>query len=254
MSFNQKHWKGKSKNKKGRDKGMDWSLTRALKTNEYGTSAFHDAAQNGEFEFCEKIMCQMIENNVSDKNPISESDNETPLHNAALNGHFRICKLIMDNVENKCPIAKDGKIPLHWAARQGHAETCELILQNITKDEANIQFYKCYICKLEVSMQPCPKTAFENHFASDHVGKEPRGMTPYEYALYKSQWESAEIFRKYLEISEPAKTTKIRMMKTENQDEIEPKNEIKNGLTEEMEFQKGLNIIDQLDLPMGTGD
>ena len=230
MSFNQKHWKGKSKNKKGRDKGMDWSLTRALKTNEYGTSAFHDAAQNGEFEFCEKIMCQMIENNVSDKNPISESDNETPLHNAALNGHFRICKLIMDNVENKCPIAKDGKIPLHWAARQGHAETCELILQNITKDEANIQFYKCYICKLEVSMQPCPKTAFENHFVSEHGGKKPRGMTPYEYACYKSNpKECRDIFRKYLKISETAERTSDKIafvQKWEQNGLIETENQV----------------------------
>ena len=111
-------------------------------------------------------------------------------------------------------------------------------------------------------MQPRPKTAFENHFASEHVGKEPRGMTPYEYALYKSQWESAEIFRKYLKISEQAMTTKMKMMKTENQDDIKPKNEVKNevknetktGIKEEMEFQKGLDIIDQLDSPMGTDD
>ena len=107
-------------------------------------------------------------------------------------------------------------------------------------------------------MQPYPKRAFENHFASEHGGKEPRGMTPYEYALYKSQWESAEIFRKYLEISEPAMTTKMKMMKTENQDDIKPENEVKNetknGIKEEMEFQKGLDIIDQLDSPMGTDD
>ena len=107
-------------------------------------------------------------------------------------------------------------------------------------------------------MQPYPKRAFENHFTSEHGGKEPRGMTPYEYALYKSQWESAEIFRKYLEISEPAMTTKMKMMKTENQDDIKPENEVKNetknGIKEEMEFQKGLDIIDQLDSPMGTDD
>ena len=164
-------------------------------------------------------MNRMIKNNVEAKIP--KVSLEASLHKAASNGFHRICKLIMDNVENKCPIAKDGKIPLHWAARQGHTETIEMILQNITKEQASIQFYKCYICKLEVSKQRCPKTAFENHFASEHGGKKPRGMTPYEYALYKSQWESAEIFRKYLKISEPAKITKIRMMK-------ETKNETKN--------------------------
>ena len=103
-------------------------------------------------------------------------------------------------------------------------------------------------------MQPYPKTAFENHFAFDHWPNEPRGMTPYEYALYKSQWESAEIFRKYLEISEPAMTTKIKMMKTKDQDDVKPENEVKNetknGIKEEMKFLKGLDVIDQLDSPM----
>ena len=127
--------------------------------------AFRNAAQNGEFEKCQEIMNRKIKNNGQFKIP------KTLLHKAALNGFHRICKLIMDNVENKCPIAKDGKIPLHLAARQGHTETIEMILQNITKEQASIQFYKCYICKLEVSKQRCPKTAFENHFASEHGGE-----------------------------------------------------------------------------------
>ena len=80
-------------------------LSKALKRNEYGSTPFHEAAQSGEFEFCEKIIDQMIKNNVQDKNPKDKSG-ETPLHKAALNGFHRICKLIMDNVENKCPIAK----------------------------------------------------------------------------------------------------------------------------------------------------
>ena len=74
-----------------------------------------------------------------------------------------------------------------------------------TKEQASIQFYKCYICKLEVSKQnKSPKTAFENHFASEHQGKEPRGMTSYEYACYETyaDQESKDIFRKYLEIFE----------------------------------------------------
>jgi hypothetical protein len=200
-------------------------LSKALKPNKYGSTPFHDAAQSGEFEFCEIVMNQMIKNNVKDKNP-KDSYGETPLHNAAANGHQEICKLIMDNVENKCPIAKDGKIPLHFAARYDHTETIEIILKNITKEEASIQFYKCHICKEEFSMQPCPKTAFEKHFVSKHGGIEPRGMTPCEYAVYKNERESAEIFQKYLE----------------------PKNGTKN------EIEEDLAIIDQLDSPIGKGD
>ena len=69
--------------------------------------AFRNAAQNGEFEKCQEIMNNWIKNNVQFKIP------RLLLHKVALNGFHRICKLIMDNVENKCPIAKDGKIPLH---------------------------------------------------------------------------------------------------------------------------------------------
>ena len=118
----------------------------------------------------------------------------------------------MDNIENKCPIAKCGRIPLHLAAETGRKKTIEVILQYITKEEASIQCYKCYICKIEVSMErpACVKTAFENHFASEHQGKEPRGMTSYEYACYETyaDQESKDIFRKYLEISETADVTK----------------------------------------------
>ena len=62
-------------------------------------------------------------------------------------------------------------------------------------------------------MQPRPKTAFENHFASEHGGKEPRGMTPYEYACYKpyADQECRDTFRKYLEISETAELTRAKI-------------------------------------------
>ena len=66
-------------------------------------------------------------------------------------------------------------------------------------------------------MQPCPKTAFENHFSSEHGGKEPRGMTSYEYACYKNSCtETPDIFRKYLEISETAKVTWRKLAYAEN--------------------------------------
>ena len=80
-------------------------MPKALKPNKKGTIAFRNAAENGEFEKCQKIMNQMIKNNVQDKNP-KDKYWETVLHGAALHGFHRICKLIMDNVENKCPIAK----------------------------------------------------------------------------------------------------------------------------------------------------
>ena len=208
-------------------------LSKALKPNEYGSTPFHDAALYGEFEFCNKIMNLMIKNNVKDKNP-KDHHGQTPLHHAASNGHHIICKLLMDNTENKCPIAKCGRIPLHLAAETGRKKTIEMILQNITKEEASIQCYKCYICKMEVSMErpACPKTAFENHFASEHQGKEPRGMTSYEYSCNETHadQESKDIFRKFLEISETADVTKKKLMYVEEMEQeglIETENQFK---------------------------
>ena len=82
---------------------MSW--TKAWKPNKNGTIAFRNAAENGEFEKCQKIMNQMIKNNVQDKNPKSKYW-ETVLHGAALSGFHRICKLIMDNVETNVQLLK----------------------------------------------------------------------------------------------------------------------------------------------------
>jgi hypothetical protein len=193
-------------------------LSKALKPDEYGSTPFHDAAYYGKFEFCKRIMNLMIKNNVKDKNP-KNKHGKTPLHKAACCGNYMICKLLMDNIENKCPIAKCGRIPLHLAAETGRKEIIEMILPNITKEEASIQCYKCYICKIEVSMErpACVKTAFENHFASEHQGKEPRGMTSYEYSCNETHadQEIKDMFRKFLEISETADVTKRKLMYVE---------------------------------------
>ena len=172
-------------------------------------SEFHIAAEFGYYEVCELIMNA---EGIKNKNPVNEDHGETPLHKAATEGHVKICKLILENVVDKCPIAHKGITPLHCSARSGHSETCELILQNIDKEEASIQCFKCYVCRKEFKTKP----EFLAHYASDHEGVDPRGMTPYEYAVYKLRvyyesyghtytknlYRTAEIFRNYLEIPE----------------------------------------------------
>ena len=171
-------------------------------------SKFHDAAESGGYEIFELIVNA---SGVKNKNPVND-DGETPLHKAATGGHVKICKLILENVVDKCPIAGKGLTPLHCSARAGYSETSEMILQNIDKEEASIQCFKCYVCRKE----PKTKPEFLAHYASDHEGVDPRGMTPYEYAVYKLRYyyesyghtytknlyRTAEIFRKYLEIPE----------------------------------------------------
>lgn len=67
----------------------------------------------------------------------------------------------------------------------------------------------------------CVKTAFENHFASEHQGKEPRGMTSYEYSCNETHadQEIKDMFRKFLEISETADVTKKKLMYVEEMEQ-----------------------------------
>ena len=176
-----------------------------------GTTAFHEAAECGYFNICEMIMNEFKSNNIQDKNPTNDWGN-TPLHNAATNGSIKICKLIMDNVQDKNPTGSKNMTPLHWAAGRGQTKTCEFFLQNITKEQASIQFFKCYICKFEHSEQMSTAAEFSAHFASEHGGKEPRGMTAYEYACYKQSYsETPNIFRKFLKITETSDQTHEKM-------------------------------------------
>ena len=189
----------------------------------YSSTVFHDAAYS-DYDVCELIMNEFKAAGIKNKNP-ANNDGVTPLHNAASNGIVNICKLIIDNVQDKCPIAENGITPLHWSAMYGHSELCELFLQNITKEEASIQCNMCYVCfackqttlkytSLKDELKTKPE--FLAHYASDHEGVDPRGMTPYEYAVYKLRYyyesyghtytkklyRTLEIFRKYLEIPE----------------------------------------------------
>ena len=55
-----------------------------------GKTAFHSAANNNHFN-----LCQVIIEQLQNKNPGDSLRLTTPLHYAALRGHFKICKLIM---------------------------------------------------------------------------------------------------------------------------------------------------------------
>ena len=58
----------------------------------------------------------------------------TPLHFAANNGHLEICQLIMNNVDDKNPNANwaGEASPYHLAAEKGHVEVCKLFLETLT--------------------------------------------------------------------------------------------------------------------------
>ena len=73
-----------------------------------GWTPLHYAAKDGY-----SATCELIINEVKDKNPKSESG-LTPLHFAARNGQLSICQLIVDNVQDKNPKDKTGWTPLHY--------------------------------------------------------------------------------------------------------------------------------------------
>ena len=57
--------------------------------------------------------------NITDKNPGNRANGETPLHWATQKGHLDICDLILNNVNDKNPKDYSGITPLHIAAEHG---------------------------------------------------------------------------------------------------------------------------------------
>merc|ERR1712079_821915 len=68
--------------------------------------------------------------NIKEDNPMNKSTGVTGLHMAAENGHFDICQLIINNIADKNPADVNGFTPLHLAAQNGHSEIYGLMVQN----------------------------------------------------------------------------------------------------------------------------
>jgi len=86
-------------------------------------NSLHSAAREGQVD-----VCQMIVDNVRDKNPMN-SDGTTPLHVAAEHNQPKICRIIMRHLKDMHPIDRWGWSPLHWAVSKGHYEVCLAILE-----------------------------------------------------------------------------------------------------------------------------
>ena len=56
----------------------------------------------------------------------ADLDGKTPLHLAAEQGYFEICQLLIDNIDDKHPIAANDMTPKDYAKRYGHYEIVEL--------------------------------------------------------------------------------------------------------------------------------
>ena len=98
-------------------------------TSKLSGSPLHHAAAEGHLD-----VCQLILNAIKGKcckNRPHPTTGCTPLHLAAKNGHLEICRLIMDQVDDKNPEDKDNLTPLHFSAHSGHLEVCNLILNSL---------------------------------------------------------------------------------------------------------------------------
>ena len=115
----------------------------------YGETPLHIAARNGHVEICKIIIESMKDKNqvkhlelilkhkaeplyspacftsVAIKNH-PDLDGKTPLHLAAEQGFFEICQLLIDNIDDKHPLAANEMTPKDYAKRYGHYEIVEL--------------------------------------------------------------------------------------------------------------------------------
>ena len=115
----------------------------------YGETPLHVAARNGHVE-----ICRIIIQNMKDKKQVEHLElilkhraeplyspacfksvaiknhadlkGKTPLHLAAELGYFEICQLLIDNIDDKHPIAANEMTPKDYAKRYGHYEIVEL--------------------------------------------------------------------------------------------------------------------------------
>ena len=104
----------------------------------------HLAAENGHTS-----VCQLIIDNVQEKNPMNRYEN-TPLHSAAVHGHFETFKMLFDRAEDKNTIYPMA--PLHFAAWKGHFEIAKLIVDNV-QDKNPVIFGNDHCLKGKTALQ-----------------------------------------------------------------------------------------------------
>jgi len=101
------------------------------KTNErdnFGYTALHYAARNGNKEICELL----IKDGRANLNAITKGG-ATPLHRASMMGHLKIVQLLIEfnailNIQDE-----DGQTSLHRAAQRGHFGVCKLLLEHCSE-------------------------------------------------------------------------------------------------------------------------
>ena len=99
----------------------------------YGNTPLHCATASVHEQLS---LCQLILENVADKNPPTDVTATTPLHQAAEKGHYDICKLFMEKIEEKSPQDIEGITPLLVAARNGHLKIYNMMLGYIRASSA----------------------------------------------------------------------------------------------------------------------
>ena len=112
---------------------------------------FHFAANNGNLE-----MCNLIINNIDEKNPKCSTDGNTFLHMAATEGNLAMYQLILDNVDDKNPKNNRGDTPFHLAAKNGNIEICKMLLDTFNVLGKNL--------KIEALATLIDKVADNGHF------------------------------------------------------------------------------------------
>ena len=90
-----------------------------------GVTPLHIVAELGHL-----TICQFILENVQDKHPMADRG-MTPLHFAVIENKFEVFKVIFENVEDKNPMNDKDFSPFHVAAEMGRFEICKLFVDNL---------------------------------------------------------------------------------------------------------------------------
>lgn len=100
-----------------------------------GWTPLHLAAKNGHLEICELLLDATLSSSGSGLQQPNRQFGFTPLHYAAKEGHLDVCRLILERVEDKNPEAIGGWTPLHSAADNGHLEVCKLLVSLLKRNK-----------------------------------------------------------------------------------------------------------------------
>jgi len=108
--------------------GVKGAMARGANVNSrtfyWGTSALHQAANNGHTDIVAYLIDQGADVNIRTEG------GDVPLHSAARNGHIKVMQLLIDNGTDLKQWGTGCGTPLQWAARADQLRAAKLLIES----------------------------------------------------------------------------------------------------------------------------